>query len=321
MFRRSEVILIIFIMMLVVVPLSFAGDNMLNNTMMAKAWSSHDISFRPDASALKINLEEPAYNKVGKEKLLLHEHKIDDLETYNSRGKRVPADYYASNRTILQPLVGDISHYMNFSKGAKPFNSLSGNLNLPSNTSEIAQIGAAFLTNLAFHELGHAAVADYAGASGNELNFFAKDGDKFFLGTSHVDDIDDRSMLSYTMGGEFFADITFEHALRSYRENPSLYKQSLLFFSGTDFLWYCLYAFYLTDEHSSHDPIAISKQTGISRDALFSVALAKTIANAYRVYSGTDRVVPYFTVDRYSASLNVAIPFDQMWFEKKPVFN
>jgi hypothetical protein len=279
--ERLKMILIAFIMMLVAVPLSFAGDNIL----------------------------------------VLHENRRGPLDSYNSGGQKVSVDHYVSNSSILQPLVGDISQYMNFSRGTEPFHKLSGNLNLPSNTSELAQIGAAFLTNLAFHELGHAAVADHAGASGNELNFFTKDGDKFFLGTSHVDDIDNRSMLSYTMGGEFFADMTFEHALRSYRENPSIYKQSLLFFSGTDFLWYCLYAFYLTEEHSNHDPIAISKQTGISRDVLFSVALAKTIANAYRVYSGEDRVVPYFTVDRYSAALNVAIPFDQMWIEKIPIFN
>jgi hypothetical protein len=319
--RRSEVILIAFIMMLVVVPLSFAGNNILSNTMLAKVWTSHDISFSSDTSALKTNRSEPVHDELVKEKLVLHENRRSNLETYISGGQRISADYYESNRSILQPLVGDISQYMNFSRGEKPFNSLSGNLNFPSKINEIVQVGAAFLTNLAFHELGHAAVADYAGASGNKLNFFAKDGDKFFLGTSHVDDIDNRSKLSYTMGGEFFADITFEHALRSYRKDPSIYKQSLLFFSGTDFLWYCLYAFYLTEEHSSHDPVAISKQTGISRDALFSVALAKTLANAYRVYSGEDRIVPYFTVDRYSASLKVAIPFDQMWFEKKPVFN
>ena len=112
------------------------------------------------------------------------------------------------------------------------------------------------------------------------------------------------------MGGDFFADITFEHALKEYRKNPNTYNKSLLVSSGTDFVWYCFYAFYVAEENSAYDPITISRETGISRYMLFSVALAKTLINAYRVYSGEDTIVPYFKVDRYSASLNFMIPFD-----------
>ncbi len=180
----------------------------------------------------------------------------------------------------------------------------------PLGMTDVIQIGAAFLTNLAIHEFGHEVVANYVGAEGSRLNFFKKSGGDFFLGTSSVDNIDERSVLPYTMGGEFFVDLTFEHALRDYRNNPNSYNKSLLITSGTDFLWYCFYAFYVSGDNPSYDPITISERTGLSRDTLFSIALAKTLINAYRVYSGNDTVVPYFKVDRYSTSLNFIVPFD-----------
>jgi hypothetical protein len=53
----------------------------------------------------------------------------------------------------------------------------------------------------------------------------------------------------------------------------------------------------------------MAKETGISKDTIFSVALAKTLINAYRVYSGKDYVIPYFAADKHSASLNFRIHF------------
>ncbi|MEW6602227.1 MAG: hypothetical protein AB1499_14735 [Nitrospirota bacterium] len=176
--------------------------------------------------------------------------------------------------------------------------------------SDVVRVGAAFLTNLAVHEFGHEVVAHYVDAEGSRLNFFQKSGGDFFLGTSSVEKIDERSVLSYTMGGEFFADLAFEHALRDYRKKPDTYNKSLLITSGADMMWYCFYAFYVSGDNPSYDPITISKETGLSRDALFSLAVAKTLINAYRVYSGKDTLVPYFKVDRYSTSLNFIIPFD-----------
>ena len=180
----------------------------------------------------------------------------------------------------------------------------------PLGVADVIQMGAAFLTNLAVHEFGHEVVADYVGAEGSSLNFFQKSGGDFFLGTSSVENIDERSVLPYVMGGEFFADLTFEHALRDYRSNPNSYNKTLLITSGADFVWYCLYAFYLSGGNSAYDPITISEETGLSHDTLFSIALAKTLINGYRVYSGNDTLVPYFRVDRYSTSLNFIIPFD-----------
>lgn len=105
------------------------------------------------------------------------------------------------------------------------------------------------------------------------------------------------------------SDLVFEHTLQNYRKKPTLYNKSLLFFSAMDFLWYSAYAFYLSEGHSGFDPIVVSNQTGISEDIIFSIALAKTMMNAYRVYSGQDKVIPYFTVDKHSAYVNIAIAF------------
>jgi hypothetical protein len=172
----------------------------------------------------------------------------------------------------------------------------SSSLELPSSMTDVLQIGAAFFTNLAAHEFGHEVVAHYVGAEGSRLNFFNEQDGNFFLGTSSVEKIDNKSKLPYTMGGEFFADLTFEHALQDYRQKPNAYNRSLLVYSGTDFLWYCFYAFYLSNDNPAYDPITISQETGISREMLFSIALAKTLLNAYRIYSGQDKVIPYFTV-------------------------
>ena len=174
---------------------------------------------------------------------------------------------------------------------------------------EAVQITAAFLTTFAAHELGHAVVADYVGAGGARMNFLTTQNGNFFLGSTTYNRLNDEEKLPLSMGGAVASDITFEHALQSYRKNPNLYNKSLLFFSGMDFLWYSAYAFYLSDGHSYYDPVAVSEQSGLSKNAIFSIALAKAVTNAYRVYSGQDRVIPYFTVDKTTAMLNIGISF------------
>ncbi len=193
-----------------------------------------------------------------------------------------------THQDILSPLTGDISFYLADGASSKQ---MKADLALPASMTDVAQAGIAFLTNLVVHEFGHTIVADYAGARGNKLDFFNKEG------------------------------LTFEHALREYRKNPTMYNKSLLLFSGTDFLWYCFYAFYLSEEHPHFDPVTIAKETGLSKDSLFSIVLAKTALNAYRIYNGEDKVIPYFTVDKYSASLNLLIPFENLWLENSPLFN
>ena len=174
---------------------------------------------------------------------------------------------------------------------------------------EVTQIAAAFITTFAAHELGHAVVADYVGAGGARMNFLTTQNGNFFLGSTTYNRLNDKEKLPLSMGGAVASDITFEHALQSYRKNPNLYNKSLLFFSGMDFLWYSAYALYLGDGNSYYDPVAVSEQSGLSKNTIFTVALAKAVMNAYRVYSGQDRVIPYFTVDKTSAVLNITVIF------------
>ena len=214
------------------------------------------------------------------------------------------------NPSVPEEIVNSLSQEFYMTDASSSSRSRGFDMDVPTSLSEVFIIGTAFLTNLFAHEFGHEVVAQHVGATGTELNFFKKMNGQFFLGTSVVDNIADESILPYTMGGEFFADLTFEHALQDYRQSPNLYNKALLLSSGLDFAWYCLYAFYVGNESPSYDPITISKETGISRDMLFSVVVAKTMINAYRVYSGNDTVIPYFTVDKNSAMLNIAFPFE-----------
>ncbi len=167
----------------------------------------------------------------------------------------------------------------------------------------------AYITHIVIHETGHAAIANHVGADGISMEFLTNSGGNFFLGMSNVTSIDEDSILPYSVGGEFAANLTFEYALQDFRREPSLFNKSLLLFSGTDFLMYSLYAFYMTDGNPSYDPIIISETTGLSKDVVFSAALLQTILNAQRLYSGHDRIIPYITLDRYSAIFNLKLIF------------
>ena len=83
-----------------------------------------------------------------------------------------------------------------------------------------------------------------------------------------------------------------------------------MFFSMTDFLWYTTYAFYVAPyQNGKFDPIGISNTTGIDREKIFLVALAHTSLNALRVYSGEDRVIPYYMLDRHFIGFGIKVPF------------
>lgn len=211
---------------------------------------------------------------------------------------------YIKIQNTPQSIINEITLDFSTQKSNSSFN-----MDFPSNINEALLIGSAFMTNLMMHEFGHAIIAGQVGASGNEVGFFTQQDGQFFLGKSSVSHIEDKSRLPYVMGGEFFADLTFEQALKEYRKSPSVYNKSLLIFSGADFLFYCVYAFSTDSNNTSYDPVTIRNETGLSQSELISIALAKTILNAYRVHSGVDKVIPYFTVSNQSAALNFAIPF------------
>ncbi len=175
---------------------------------------------------------------------------------------------------------------------------------------DIPAVGLAFLTNLGIHETGHYVIANQAGADGNTLNFFTKDKNSFFLGLSTVTQIDNRAKPGYHLAGEVASSYTFELALRKYREIDSTYNRALMFFSMTDFLWYSTYAFYVAPyKNGKFDPIGISNTTGIGRDKIFLIALAHTSLNALRAYTGEDRVIPYYLLDRHFIGFGVKVPF------------
>lgn len=174
---------------------------------------------------------------------------------------------------------------------------------------EILQIGRAFFTNLTVHEYGHAIVGSSVGADGLSVTFFSKEKNNLFLGYTSMKRIDDRSYPSFALGGEIGSSMSFEFALQSYRMQPSTYNKALMFFSGTDFLWYSLYTFYVNKGNPESDPNILHRETGISNDAIFAAALSQAVINGYRVLSGRDSIVPYFTYDRNSIGFHIKMPF------------
>jgi hypothetical protein len=178
----------------------------------------------------------------------------------------------------------------------------------------LLQIPMAFLTNLAIHESGHFIIAEGADAQDNTLNFFSKKEGSFFIGLSTVRSIDEKSKLTYILGGEIATGLAFEIALDRYRSSTlggsTTYNRSLLFFSGTDFLWYSIYAFYLAPSRDSrYDPVALSEATDLGPEAILVIAATQTVLNAYRVFSGQDRIIPYFTFDQESVSFRLGMRF------------
>lgn len=184
----------------------------------------------------------------------------------------------------------------------------------PAQASDIAvedllHIGTAFFTNLTAHEYGHAIVGNSVGAEGVSVTFFAKEKNNLFLGYTSIRRIDDKAFPSFALGGEIGASVSFEYALQRFRRQPTTYNKALLFFSGTDFLWYSLYTFYVNKDNPDADPNILHKETGISKDIILSLALTQSLLNGYRVVSGKDRIVPYFTFDNRSIGFHLKVPF------------
>ena len=175
---------------------------------------------------------------------------------------------------------------------------------------DVVQVGAAFLSHMAVHESGHYIMAHMAGAQEVQLNFFTQKGGNFYLGLSTARGLNRESSLPYKIAGEAAASYHFEVALRSYRVQPTPYNRALLFFSGTDFLWYSLYSLYLTpDRNPNYDPVGISRETGLSREATLGWAAFQTALNAYRVHAGNDTLLPYFALDKTWAEFGVQMRF------------
>ncbi len=171
---------------------------------------------------------------------------------------------------------------------------------------DFSGIGAAFLTHIVIHETGHYVVAQMGGAQDVDMNFFTMKNGNFYLGLSTAKGLDSKTVLSYKLAGEVAANFTFETALKQHRSRPTTFNRALLFFSGTDFLFYSVYAFYLAENrNSSYDPVGIADQTGLSDETILGMAALQTALNAWRVYSGQDRIVPYLSLTDEWAEIGI----------------
>ena len=174
---------------------------------------------------------------------------------------------------------------------------------------DIIQIGSAFATNLTVHEYGHAIVGSSVGAEGISVSFLSKRKNNLFLGYTSTSKIDDNAYPSFALGGEIGVNMSFEYTLHRFRKEPTTYNKALLFFSGTDFLWYSVYAFYFNEDNQDSDPNILHRETGISKDAILAAAVTQSVLNSYRVYSGSDSVIPYMTFNKDSIGFHVKVSF------------
>jgi hypothetical protein len=172
-----------------------------------------------------------------------------------------------------------------------------------------AQIAAAFMTNLAMHEVGHAAVGSLLGAQGEQPTFFRSRNGSFFLGHTGYSNLRREGRLPFAAGGAMLNGYTFEYALADFERDPNTYNKALIFFSCTDFLYYSVYALYVAPENEYYDPMTIKQETGLSKEAILGIALTQTILNGMRVFKMQDKIIPYIQVDRFEASFNVMVRF------------
>ena len=176
-------------------------------------------------------------------------------------------------------------------------------------SKDIASIGAAYTTHLFFHEMGHQVVAEEVGADSPKMHFFAVKDGKLYPGLSTYKNIPKESKLPYAVGGDRMAGYTFEYGLQSYHRNPSTYNKALMFFSCADFFAYTLLANYVHPENDMYDPNLIREETGLSKELLLSLVMAKSLMNTYRVFNENANVTPIIRVDKDSAAFVIRFEF------------
>jgi len=184
-----------------------------------------------------------------------------------------------------------------------PIDALALNLN------DAASIGAAYTTHLFFHEMGHQVVAEEVGADSPKMHFFAVKDGKLYPGLSTYKNIPKESKLPYAVGGDRMAGYTFEYGLQSYHRNPSTYNKALMFFSCADFFAYTLLANYVHPDNDMYDPNLIREETGLSKELLLSLVMAKSLMNTYRVFNENANFTPIIRVDKDSAAFVIRFEF------------
>jgi len=174
---------------------------------------------------------------------------------------------------------------------------------------DVASIGAAYMTHLSLHELGHHVVAQEVGADAPHISFFTRRNGTFYPGLSTYKNIPAESKLPYAVGGERMAGFTFNYALNSYRYQPNTFNKALLFFSCADFFVYTLLGNYVHPENDLYDPNLIREETGLSKSALLSIVAVKTVVSAYRIVNEDARLFPMIWVDDKSAAFMIGFRF------------
>ncbi|MDJ0784992.1 MAG: hypothetical protein QNJ22_23700 [Desulfosarcinaceae bacterium] len=167
---------------------------------------------------------------------------------------------------------------------------------------DLVDIGMAYMTHLYFHELGHQVIADEVGADNHQIQFLKQEKGQYYLGLSTYDRIPDKSKLAYAVGGDRMTGLTFEYALSSYREKPTTFNKSLLFFTTVDFVGYTLLSNYVHSTDNMYDPNLIREETGMSKELLLGMVATKALVNTYRLVSGSDRLTPEIRTDTHRAA-------------------
>ena len=176
-------------------------------------------------------------------------------------------------------------------------------------SKDVVSIGAAYTTHLFFHEMGHQVVAEEVGADSPKISFFTRKNGKLYPGLSTYKNIPRESKLPYAVGGDRMTGFTFEYALQSYHRNPSTYNKALMFFSCADFFAYTLLANYVHPDNDMYDPNLIREETGLSKELLLSLVMAKSLMNTYRVFNKNANFTPIIRVDKDSAAFMIRFSF------------
>jgi len=82
-----------------------------------------------------------------------------------------------------------------------------------------------------------------------------------------------------------------------------------MFLSCADFFAYTLLANYVHPENEMYDPNLIREETGLSKEALLSVVMAKSFMNTYRVFNENANFTPMIAVDKTSAAFIIRFSF------------
>ena len=95
----------------------------------------------------------------------------------------------------------------------------------------------------------------------------------------------------------------------TYYRNPTTYNKALMVFSCVDFIAYTLLAEHAFPEDDTCDPNLIRAEIGLSKTALLSMVMAKSLLDTYRVFNKNANFTPFIWMDKYSAALLFSFSF------------